>query len=184
VRDKQALRAAATVRRAARGATERAAAGEALAHHGLAAWGRLSALAAFVGIGTEPPTLPLLDALRAAGVRLLLPVIDGDDLDWAAYDGAGSLAPGPLGLSEPLGPRLGSAALRQAEVVLVPALAVDGQGRRLGRGRGYYDRTLALVTHPVVAVVYADDVVDVVPVEPHDRAVDAVLTPEGLRTLP
>jgi 5-formyltetrahydrofolate cyclo-ligase len=179
VTDKQVQRAAATARRAARPAGDRAAAGTALARHGLAAYGRLGCIAAYVGVGTEPPTLPMLDALRSAGIRVLLPVITGDALDWAAYDGPASLAEGPLGLAEPAGVRLGEAALLEAEVVLVPALAVDRRGHRLGRGRGYYDRALAAVTAPVVAVVYDDDVVDDVPVEAHDRDVDGWLTPSG-----
>jgi 5-formyltetrahydrofolate cyclo-ligase len=69
--------------------------------------------------------------------------------------------------------------VRDADVVLVPALAVDRDGHRLGRGRGYYDRALESVTAPVVAVVYDDDVIDDVPIEPHDRCVDGRLTPSG-----
>jgi 5-formyltetrahydrofolate cyclo-ligase len=121
----------------------------------------------------------LLDALRAAGVRVLLPVVTGERLDWATYDGEGALAEGPLGLAEPSGHRLGSDALAAADVVLVPALAVDRSGHRLGRGRGYYDRALAAVSVPVIAVVFDDDVIDDVPVEAHDRDVDGRLTPSG-----
>jgi 5-formyltetrahydrofolate cyclo-ligase len=65
-------------------------------------------------------------------------------------------------------------------VVLVPALAVDRRGRRLGRGGGYYDRTLASLAGPAYAVVYDDEVVEEVPVEPHDVAVAGALTPSGL----
>jgi 5-formyltetrahydrofolate cyclo-ligase len=121
----------------------------------------------------------LLDALRAAGVRVLLPVVTGERLDWATYDGEGALAEGPLGLAEPSGHRLGSDALAAADVVLVPALAVDRSGHRLGRGRGYYDRALAAVSVPVIAVVFDDDVIDDVPVEAHDRDVDGWLSPSG-----
>lgn len=150
-----------------------------MARHGSAAWSGVGCLAAYLGVGTEPPTIPLLDALRAAGVRILLPVISGDELDWAIYDGADALAAGPLGLAEPTGPRLGSEGFAAAELVLVPALAVDRRGHRLGRGRGYYDRALGPVSVPVVAVVFDDDVIDDVPVEAHDRSVDGRLTPSG-----
>jgi 5-formyltetrahydrofolate cyclo-ligase len=166
-------------RRAARTADARAAAGEALVPHGLAACAGAGCVAAYVGVGTEPPTIPLLDALRAAGARVLLPVIDGADLDWVAYDGEAALEDVPLGLAEPVGARLGPEALRDAAVVLVPALAVDSDGHRLGRGRGYYDRALQTVTAPVIAVVYDDDVVDAVTVESHDRSVDGWVTPSG-----
>ena len=114
---------------------------------------------------------------------LLLPVLRPDrDLDWVAHDG--SLATGGTlrRLREPTGPRLGPAALETAEIVFVPALAVDATGARLGRGGGSYDRALARVRPgmPVVALLYSGEVVPAVPVEPHDRPVTAALTPEGL----
>jgi 5-formyltetrahydrofolate cyclo-ligase len=179
VTTKQSLRAAAVARRAARTGEARVAAGEALLRHGLAACAGARCVAAYVGVGTEPPTVPLLDALHASGVRILLPVIDGTDLDWAAYDGPATLADRPLGLAEPVGARLGAEAVRDADVVLVPALAVDRDGHRLGRGRGYYDRALGAVIAPVIAVVYDDDVVNAVIVESHDRDVDGWVTPSG-----
>src|SRR5258705_10607575 len=84
---------------------------------------------------------------------LLLPALRPDrDLDWAAYTGA-LVAGGTLTrLHEPAGPRLGIAAIATADVVLVPALAVDQQGTRLGRGGGSYDRALTRV-RPGVDVV-------------------------------
>jgi 5-formyltetrahydrofolate cyclo-ligase len=179
VTTKQALRAATVARRAARSPDARVAAGDALIRHGLAACAGAGCVAAYVGVGTEPPTIPLLDALRACGIRVLLPVIEGDGLDWAGYDGPASLADGPLGLAEPVGARIGPEALHDADVVLIPALAVDHEGHRLGRGRGYYDRALRTVTAPVIAVVYDDDVLDTVTVESHDRNVDSWVTPSG-----
>ena len=138
-------------------------------------------VAAYVGVGDEPPTAALLSALVGRGVRLLLPVVGpAGTLDWAL--GAGPLVPGPLGLLEPAGPRLGPAAVREAGLVLVPALAVDRAGHRLGRGGGYYDRALATLprTTGLLAVVFDDELLDAVPVEPHDRDVDGALTPTGL----
>lgn len=89
-------------------------------------------MAAYVSVGAEPGTRPLLDALRARGVRVLLPVLLPDnDLDWAAYEGPQALAPAGRGLLEPVGPRLGPEAVTQASVVLLPGLAVDRQGLRL-----------------------------------------------------
>ena len=68
--------------------------------------------------------------------------------------------------------------------MLVPALAVDRHGRRLGQGGGSYDRALPRTSAPVVAVVFGDEVLDTLPAEPHDRSVDGVLTPDrGLRWL-
>ena len=123
----------------------------------------------------SPAPAPLLDALRAAGKRVLLPVLLPDlDLDWAAYAGpARRWRPRGCGLLEPVGPRLGVDAVATADVVLVPGLAVSADGDRLGRGGGSYDRALARV--PVgtftCVLLYDDEVGVDVPVEPHDRPV-------------
>lgn len=178
---KAVLRAALVAARTQRGDDQRLRAGAALAGHA-AALPVPGTVAGHVGVGTEPPTLPVLDALSRRGARVLLPVVlPGGVLDWAA--GGGDLVAGPLGLREPAGPRLGPDAVREAGLVLVPALAVDAAGHRLGRGGGYYDRLLAGLPRTVllVAVVFDDEVLDDVPVEAHDRPVDGVLTPSGVQ---
>lgn len=139
---------------------------------------RAASVAAYVGVGGEPGTGPLLDALAAAGKRVLLPVLLPDlDLDWAVHDG--TLASAPRGLLQPTGPRLGVGAVATPDVVLVPGLAVSPVGLRLGRGGGSYDRALARV--PVgtfTCVLLHDDEVGLdVPVAPHDRPVVAAATP-------
>lgn len=175
---KRALRAELRQRRADRDPAELARWGELLAAHAAALPGRT--LTGFVGTGGEVPTLPLLDALVAEGRRVLLPVtLEDMTLDWADYAGPDALAPARLGLLEPTGPRLGPAAIADAEAILVPALAVDRAGRRLGQGGGCYDRALPHTTGRVIAVVADDEVLDAVPTEPHDLPVDAVLTPAG-----
>lgn len=137
---------------------------------------------AYWPVGSEPGSPTLLDGLLRRGCRVLLPVVDAPGpLDWAEYIGAGSLRAGPLGLREPTGPRLGCTAIAEAALVLVPALAVDHNGVRLGRGGGHYDRTLPLAVPgtPLVAVVRDDEVLAWLPAEPHDVLVSAALTPGG-----
>ncbi|MGX1883154.1 5-formyltetrahydrofolate cyclo-ligase [Streptomyces sp. NPDC055287] len=144
-------------------------------------------VAAYVSIGSEPGTRALLDALRARGVRVLLPVLLADnDLDWAEYEGAAGLVRARLGLLEPGGARLGVRAVLEAGAVLLPGLAVDGRGTRLGRGGGSYDRVLARLeaagARPhLVVLLYDEEVVARVPREPHDHPVSAVVTPGGVR---
>ncbi|MEW1550804.1 5-formyltetrahydrofolate cyclo-ligase [Streptomyces tsukubensis] len=146
-----------------------------------------STVAAYVSVGREPGTRALLDALRTRGVRVLLPVLlPDDDLDWGVYEGADRLVRAGRGLLEPDGPRLGPGAVREAGAVLLPGLAVDGRGMRLGRGGGSYDRVLErLAAVPVppclVVLLYAHEVVAHVPEEAHDRPVHAVVTPDGVR---
>ena len=141
---------------------------------------RAATVAAYVSIGTEPGTGPLLDALVAMGRRVILPVVLPDlDLEWAVYDGPDNLARARRGLLEPTGERLGLEAVATADVVLTPGLAVDRSGMRLGQGGGCYDRTLGRV--PVgtftCTLLYDGEVLDEVPAAPHDRRVSAVVTP-------
>lgn len=135
---------------------------------------------AFVPIGSEPGSAQMLDDLNDFGARVLLPVVNGHGpLDWGWYAGPDSLRAGPYGLREPIGELLGTTALRIADLVLVPALAVDRHGIRLGRGAGHYDRSLPLAangTH-LVAVVRDQEIFEALPGEPHDIRMTAVLTP-------
>ncbi|UEA59977.1 5-formyltetrahydrofolate cyclo-ligase [Gordonia otitidis] len=144
-------------------------------------------VAAYVPVGSEPGSPAMLDALVDRGVSVLVPVVpDGDPapLDWVRYDGATTLQPGRWGLLEPTGERLGVEAVHAAAVVLLPALAVDKTGVRLGRGAGYYDRTLVGSSAELVAVVYDDEVVDSLPSGNYDIPVGWVLTPaHGFREL-
>ena len=138
-------------------------------------------VAAYVSIGTEPGTLGLLFALWKRGTYVLVPKLLPDgDLDWASYEGPDSLAPGPYGLLEPVEPPRGPAAVRGADLVIVPALAVSAAtGTRLGRGGGSYDRVLARLDPGIltVAPVYDPEFLESVPTESHDRPVRAVITP-------
>jgi 5-formyltetrahydrofolate cyclo-ligase len=148
-------------------------------------------VAAYVSVGSEPGTLALLDALRARGVRVLLPVLLADnDLDWGTYDGHDALVRvrhgDSMALLEPAGERLGPEAVLAADAVLLPGLAVDGRGMRLGRGGGSYDRVLARLERAgadpaLVVLLYDSEVVGRVPEEPHDRPVRAAVTPSGVR---
>jgi 5-formyltetrahydrofolate cyclo-ligase len=171
---KRAVRRAALARRAAR---EPALAAQALR---LAAARDCAVVAAYASVGTEPDTQPMLEALRAAGVAVLLPVIDGSTLDWAPYEGPAALARAARGLLEPTTARLGVEAIADVDLVLAPAVLVDRAGHRLGRGGGFYDRALATTRAPAFAVVHDDEVVAEVPYEPHDALVAGALTPGGL----
>jgi 5-formyltetrahydrofolate cyclo-ligase len=139
-------------------------------------------IAAYYSIGVEPDTRGLVYALWKRGSYVLLPVLRPDgDLDWASYEGPDSLVPGPRGLREPGEPTRGVDAVARADAVLVPALAVDGAGRRLGRGGGSYDRALARVGPliPLIALVYDEELVGNVPSEGHDVPVRATASPRA-----
>jgi 5-formyltetrahydrofolate cyclo-ligase len=140
----------------------------------------------------EPGTLPLIEALSARGVRVLIPLLgDGLQRGWGVYGGAADLlerAPGRP--PEPSTEFLPPAAVADADVVIVPALAVDTTGTRLGQGGGWYDRALADVREgvPIIALTFAGEVRDgsqePLPREHHDVRVHGVFTPEGYTALP
>jgi 5-formyltetrahydrofolate cyclo-ligase len=137
-------------------------------------------IAVYYSVGAEPDTRGLVYALWKRGSYVLLPVLRADgDLDWASYEGPDSLVPGPRGLREPGEPPRGVEAVARADAVLVPALAVDRAGNRLGRGGGSYDRALARVGPliPLIALIHDGELVDHVPAEPHDVPVRAAVSP-------
>jgi 5-formyltetrahydrofolate cyclo-ligase len=172
---------------------------------------RARCVAAYTSTASAPGTVPLRRALLAGGVRVLLPVLlDDGHLDWCVDDGVagaddgepewssvtdtatapGSLEEAPTRAAGGVTSRrdgsphlLGLEGIGQADVVLIPALAIDTLGNRLGQGAGFYDRTLRMIdpTVMVFAVVYEGELLDAaiepVPAEPHDRRVDAVITP-------
>ena len=143
-------------------------------------------VAAYVSVSHEPGTGPLLDALEAAGKRVVLPLLQPDgDLDWAAYAGPRGLRSARRGLLEPDGPALGPMTVATADAVLVPGLAVGRDGMRMGRGGGSYDRALARVPVGTFTCVLlnSEEVRGSVPHEDHDRSVTAVATELGLTRL-
>lgn len=142
-------------------------------------------ICAYVPVGAEPGSLEMLDALARHADRVLLPVArttaddDAVALQWGEYR-PGELVTARFGLLEPGGsPYLPATAVAEAGVVIVPALAVDRRGARLGRGRGFYDRTLVLRDpHArLIAVVRDEELLDEVPHEPHDVPMTHALTP-------
>ena len=176
------LRVSVLRRRAARESTERRSAGDRIAAHGMAAARGARVVAAHAAVGDEPPTQPLLEALLQAGVRVVLPAVDGHRLRWGELHEWSALVRSDLGLLEPADVSAEAAAVAaEADLLVVPALAVGREGYRLGRGGGFYDRWLpARPRGRVLAVVYDDELLEEVPHEPHDRRVDAALTPSGL----
>lgn len=139
---------------------------------------------AYVPVGTEPGSVAMLDALLRRAERVLLPVArtaaddSATEMQWGDYR-PGALMTARFGLLEPDAPWLPPAAVAEAAAVIVPALAVDRSGARLGRGRGFYDRTLVLrdPRARLIAVVRDEEVLDELPHEPHDVSMTHALTP-------
>lgn len=128
-------------------------------------------IAAYEPLASEPGSIDLLASLHRAGYEVIVPITLPDrDLDWAVWR-----------LTKQARLPLGTAAIGTSRLVLVPALAADTSGRRLGRGGGSYDRALTRVPAgvPVAALLFGSEVVAEVPVDSWDRPVTAVVTPDG-----
>jgi 5-formyltetrahydrofolate cyclo-ligase len=184
LKEKRALRARMKAWRGTLGAAEMASAGEALARHGLGFLPHQAPSAIVSGFAPMPDELrvwPLLRRLGAEGFRLALPVMQGKGLPllFRAWKQGDAVDKGTWDIAEPRAdkPQL------EPDVVLVPLLAFDRQGWRLGYGGGFYDRTLAdLRKRKAVAAVglgYDGQEVDRVPHASYDQRLDWVLTPSG-----
>lgn len=134
-------------------------------------------IACYLAYGNEPDTELFIDWAIESEIQVLLPVSNQDgSLTWIHFEGDTEL--GIFGFAEPIGT---PGDLGAADLIFIPALAVDTQGQRLGKGKGFYDRALAELEEiaPVVAVVYEDEVLESVPREDHDHPIDAAVTPSS-----
>jgi 5-formyltetrahydrofolate cyclo-ligase len=128
-------------------------------------------VSAYVAMRSELDPMPLARALAGPAARLALPAIERRRMLFRGFSPGDPLLPGPFGTREPAGEEV------VPDLLLVPLLAFTRAGDRLGYGAGYYDGWLA--AHPsalAVGVAYAAQEVPALPVEPHDRRLDAILT--------
>ena len=125
-----------------------------------------------------------IDVLRdwPAAKRLALPRVNGETLAFHWIDSAEDLVAGPFGTREPASGR--PLAGTTFDLILVPGLAFDSMGGRLGRGLGFYDRFLETATGRFVGVCHPWQIVDAVPREDHDVRMDFLLTPDGIVDCP
>ncbi len=153
--------------------------------------GGKAVVAGYHPIGAEIDPLPLMTQLAARGHTLALPVLaEGDGpLVFRLWRPGDPLERGRHDIAEPRAERPEVV----PDIVLVPLLAFDARGGRLGHGGGHYDRTLAALRARAlegdgaspgvlaIGLAYAEQGVDSLPLEPHDQPLDLVLTPEGVR---
>ncbi len=144
-------------------------------------WLEASELAVFASLPREVDTRPLMRSAAADGKTLLLPrIIDGGVLEFAAVSDLDALVPGRFGIREP-DPRLPVRPLSRSALVLVPGVAFDRRGGRLGRGAGYYDRVLMPVRAGAegplcLGIAFALQVVESIPMTPLDVRLDGLVT--------
>ena len=131
-------------------------------------------VACYLPFGGEPDTSAFIKWALDAGLTIVLPVTNADStLHWVEFDGV-TTKTSIYGFAEPHGPTV---ELSPIDLIVVPALAIDQHGNRLGKGKGYYDRALQHSHAPVAAVVYEHELLEALPAEAHDKPVDWVVTP-------
>ncbi len=182
---KRRLRRALSALRRAVPAHRREAAGLAVAQHLISCpcVVRARRVALYAALPDELPTRALFDALKKADLPRLLPRLRDDRLEFAPVEDWEALVVGRFGVREPAVER-SAVALGEGDVVVVPGLAFDLMGNRLGRGRGYYDRTFApseAAGPLLIGACFAGQLVAEVPTDSRDRRVDAIVTERGLR---
>jgi len=131
----------------------------------------------YVALRHEVDTQALIPRLLQQGKRVAVPRVEsGQELQQYFIQDFSELQAGAFGILEPRpdpGRRVATASF---DLVLVPGLAFDRAGHRLGAGKGYYDRFLAEIKAPKIALAFAFQLVDCVPVEAHDQRVDMIVT--------
>ncbi|WP_136527063.1 5-formyltetrahydrofolate cyclo-ligase [Geomonas ferrireducens] len=132
-------------------------------------------VALYAPIRGEVDTAAVAAAALAAGKKLLYPAVVGDDLKFCRVGGLGELTQGSFGILEPNGPGCDPAA---ADLVVVPGVAFDMEGRRIGYGKGYYDRALHRLegSGKLVAFCYDFQLLQEIVGEPHDVTMDLIVT--------
>lgn len=145
-------------------------------------WQQAQHILCYWSLPDELPTHEAVNQWLASGKNIYLPRVVGDDLEIVPYHGAQSLDDNnKFHIGEPVGDAVDASCL---QLIIVPAVALDSKRNRLGRGKGFYDRLLSSTTCPTIGVVCDFQLVDLVPVEPHDRPLDCVVTSDTVIAAP
>ena len=141
-------------------------------------WRQAQHILCYWSLPDELPSHEAVNRWQGEGKSIYLPRVQGEDLEIVPYHGPESLDDNnKFHIGEPVGQGVDPSCL---ELIIVPAVALDSQRNRLGRGKGYYDRLLSTTACPTIGVVCDFQLVEQVPVEPHDRPLDCVVTSDTL----
>lgn len=139
-------------------------------------WRSAGTVLLYYPLSDEVDVRPLLHQARLLGHKVLLPVVVGNDLELRVYEGEASLRPGAYGIMEPMGELFPPSLYHEIDLAIIPGMAFDGQGHRLGRGKGYYDRLLPRLPQAFrMGICFPFQFLDTIPSEPHDVTMHDVL---------
>lgn len=143
----------------------------------LASWQEAGTLLLYYPLPDEVDVRPLIKVAFESGKRVLLPVVSGEELELHLYEGEETLKEGAFGIMEPTGPSFAPENYDEIELALIPGMAFDKSGHRLGRGKGYYDRLLPKLTKAkLTGICFPFQLLEEVPAEPHDIPVGEVIS--------
>ena len=142
----------------------------------LASWQEAGTLLLYYPLPDEVDVRPLIREAHEGGKRVLLPVVKGEELELHLFEGENSLQEGSFGIMEPTGPLFAPENYDEIELALIPGMAFDRAGHRLGRGKGYYDRLLPRLKAQLLGICFPFQLLDEVPAEPHDIPVGEIIS--------
>ena len=142
----------------------------------LASWQEAGTLLLYYPLPDEVDVRLLIKDAFESGKKVLLPVVKGDELELHLYEGEASLKEGTFGIMEPTGPLFAPKHYGEIELAVIPGMAFDSAGHRLGRGKGYYDRLLPnLKDAKLIGICFPFQLLEEVPAEAHDISVCKVI---------
>ncbi len=139
-------------------------------------------VATYISFGSEPSTQLFINELITHKIEVIVPKVSGTDLKWFRFDGRSTVY-SALGMQEPDIAALEEVTLLPTDLMIIPALAVDRMGNRLGRGKGFFDRALAGMSNLVFAVCFEAEYIETLPSEEHDRKVQGLVTELAIHDL-
>lgn len=138
-------------------------------------WQEAGILLLYYPLADEVDVRPLIREAFESGKQVMLPVCVGDELELRLYEGETSLAKGAFGIMEPNGPLFAEEHYPDIRLAVIPGMAFDRAGHRLGRGKGYYDRLLPKLTNArLEGICFPFQILDEIPADAHDFPVHEV----------
>ncbi len=137
-------------------------------------WKDAQTVLLYLALPDEVETDPLLKIAVDAGKRVVLPVVDGDNLKLRYYD-TENLARSSYGILEPTIQAKEVLSAAMIDLAIIPGRAFTRKGYRMGRGRGYYDRLLPRLSCPAFGICFPCQIVDDLPIDPWDKKLDGVI---------
>ena len=134
-------------------------------------------VAIYLAIKGEVQTTGIIEAALKQNKRIVLPVINDGKMEFRLFTGAESLSIGAFGIAEPRDSALIQPS--QIDLFIVPGIAFDRTGNRMGRGKGYYDKYLAEICKPIIGLCFGFQLFDSIPAESHDVKMRMIVSENG-----